>query len=881
MRGRGHGNGGELRAKLARRDAGVRGVGVEQARQLAAPGGRLGKPCGGRFGRSGSAPHRPTGERDARPFHAERPGVGVAVRGVVQHRKHMVEQVLDAQAQGRQVLMRHLREVGPPHAHRPRRAVVPDFDGAVAQIGREPARSAFDGVGGGDVVREAGLRFGFVAPQMLGRRQPQVPLEHMGPIIGARPVEEPTIRLPIEPPIVERPVREAHEARLARAATRQQRITHRAGFEVRRRPHRRGVTPGNFLVAQGRVEVVRDSRLQPVEVRIDEKSVAAGPHSGKRHRKQFRQRRPVEPFLAHGHGLEWQTEAQRRRQRGIAGIHARGAKALEQRRPTVDGSRLVEVSIPDAPCRPRPRFARLAEQGDAGAHPDAGRLALQGEHRLAGAAIRRVFGDDAVAMQVVDAHRVECLQVTLPHPREGQPVQPRIVGDEADHALPGLLHDAPFRHAEETDVEVVQPLALRPAHLAGGAVGIRQCPFLIHRHAGETVVRRVAEDDEDRGVLLHPRGAVAFFREFREGQPLGRAGLPAGERVGEEDAGALGAIVRQWRVEALQREAHLQVRDDERRRHDLKAEHALEGRLLHPCTSQGAQAGALQVGGDAAQHFGQIRAGAAARVQHVNVVRRQPGRDAQVLLQRQIDPRHHVAHHLGRRVPHAQLLAQIRVEGFQEGFVEVGHRLAFVKAGEEGAAVHPLKGRRRPIQHLHQAQRLQPPGIRELLEQRPQHRRPQMPNRLPPAEGAAGRRGLTAPEHPSGEDAVEERLHQRGLKEAQAAFALEVQPQRLLQCAAQRLKRFGIVTGLHPAEPIAGIGGEQVGQILRFHDLGPVGERPSEVFAQTGPHLAGQGFGSAQPQVEVLCACRQAEGLQLNARFRHRPDQRELSQIGY
>ena len=703
----------------------------------------------------------------------------------------------------------------------------------------------------------------------------------MGPIVGARPVEESAIGLPIEPPIVERPVGEAHEARLARAATRQQRLAHRAGVEVRRRPHRRRVTPGDFLVAQGRVEVVRDSRLQPVEVRIDEKPVAAGPHPGERHRKQFRQRRPAEPILAHGQRFERQTEAQRRRQRGIAGIHARGVKALEQRRPTVDGPCLVEVSIPDAPRRPRPRLARLGEQGDAGAHPDAGRLALQSEHRLAGAAVRRVFGDDAVAMQVVDAHRVERLQVTFPHPREGQPVQPRIVGDEADHALPGLLHDAPFRHAEEADVEVVQPLSLRPAHSAGGAIGVRQRAFLSHRHAGETVVRRVAEDDEDGGVLLHPRGAVAFFRKLREGQAPGRAGLPAGERVGEEDAGALGAIVRQRRIEALQREPHLQVGDDERRRHDLKAEHALEGRLLHPRARQGAQAGALQVGGDAAQHFGQIRAGAAARVQHVNVVRRQPGGNAQVLLQRQIDPRHHVAHHLGRRVPHPQLLAQVRVEGFQEGFVEVGHRLAFVKAGEEGVAVHPFKGRRRPIQHLHQAQRLQPPGIRELLEQRPQHRRPQMPNRFPPAEGAAGRRGLTAPQHPRGEDAVEERLHQRGLKEPQAALALEVQPQRLLQCGAQRLQGFRVVTGLHPAEPIAGIGGEQVGQILRLDDLGPVGQRPSEVFAQTGAHLAGKGFGSAQPKVEVLGACRQAEGLQRNARFRHRPDQRELPQVGH
>ena len=53
-----------------------------------------------------------------------------------------------------------------------------------------------------------------------------------------------------------------------------------------------------------------------------------------------------------------------------------------------------------------------------------------------------------VAVEGVDTDRVEGFQVALPHHGEGQPVQPGVVGDEADDAPPGLLRDAPLRHAE-------------------------------------------------------------------------------------------------------------------------------------------------------------------------------------------------------------------------------------------------------------------------------------------------------------------------------------------------------------------------------------------------------------------------------------------------
>ena len=54
----------------------------------------------------------PARERDARPFHRERSGTGLAVGGVVQHGEDVVEQVFDAQAEVFQVATGGARRVG-------------------------------------------------------------------------------------------------------------------------------------------------------------------------------------------------------------------------------------------------------------------------------------------------------------------------------------------------------------------------------------------------------------------------------------------------------------------------------------------------------------------------------------------------------------------------------------------------------------------------------------------------------------------------------------------------------------------------------------------------------------------------------------------------
>ena len=88
------------------------------------------------------------------------------------------------------------------------------------------------------------------------------------------------------------------------------------------------------------------------------------------------------------------------------------------------------------------------------------------------------------------------------------------------------------------------------------------------------------------------------------------------------------------------------------------------------------------------------------------------------------------------------MLAQVGVEGFEEGFVEVRHRLALLEAGEEGGPVDAIERRGGPVQHLDEAERLQAAGVGKLLEQGAQDGRAQMPDRGAPVEGA-GRRILS------------------------------------------------------------------------------------------------------------------------------------------
>ena len=233
------------------------------------------------------------------------------------------------------------------------------------------------------------------------------------------------------------------------------------------------------------------------------------------------------------------------------------------------------------------------------------------------------------------------------------------------------------------------------------------------------------KDDQHRHLLLHPLGAGTLLIKLRERRRFLHRRLPARQRVGQEYPGAFclvprssrGQALGQRRVEVLHGETDLQVRDDERRGHDLKPEHSLGGSLLHLCSCERAQSATLQVLCDAAQHLADVRAGAAAWIEHVDVLSRQPVLYAEVVPERHVHASNHVAHHLGRRVPDSELSAQRRVERLQERLVEVLHRLSLVEPLDERLAVHAIQRVGSPVQHLDEVQRPQSAWVGQLLEQ--------------------------------------------------------------------------------------------------------------------------------------------------------------------
>ena len=120
---------------------------------------------------------------------------------------------------------------------------------------------------------------------------------------------------------------------------------------------------------------------------------------------------------------------------------------------------------------------------------------------------------------------------------------------------------------------------------------------------------------------------------------------------------------------------------------------------------------ALEVVGDASQHLGEVRAGAAAWIEYGDVIGGQAFGDSEVVLQRPVDAGDHVSDDLGGGVPDAELLAEGGVEGLQEGLVEVWDGLALAEPVEEGDAVDAVEGGCGPVQHLDQAQGLEASGV--------------------------------------------------------------------------------------------------------------------------------------------------------------------------
>ena len=149
-----------------------------------------------------------------------------------------------------------------------------------------------------------------------------------------------------------------------------------------------------------------------------------------------------------------------------------------------------------------------------------------------------------------------------------------------------------------------------------------------------------------------------------------------------------------------------------------------------------------------------------------------------------------------------------------------------------------------------------------MLEQGPEHGGAEVPDGFVPVEPASGRRSLPCPEHPRGEDAVEEGLDEGGAEEGRAALALEADAEGILQCSAHGPERGGVTSRLYAGKAVAGIGGEEPCQVPGLDERRPVGEGAAEVFAEGRADVAGEVAGRLEPGLELALCRGEPEGLQ-------------------
>ena len=307
-----------------------------------------------------------------------------------------------------------------------------------------------------------------------------------------------------------------------------------------------------------------------------------------------------------------------------------------------------------------------------------------------------------------------------------------MVGDERHHAAAAVLGDALLGEAEEADVEVVE-VELLDAPLGDEAFFVRfdKAVFFLGTDAGEGVVGRVAEDDEDGFFLLHLAGGVAFVIETGEGNLfrlfLGR--FPAGEGVGQIDPGAFGrvAAVAQRRAEGFEFETKLEMCDNEWRGQNLETEDTLHGRFLEIVRDQGVAALVMQGGGDAAEDGPQVGAGAATRIEDDHFRVCESVREAEFGAEDSVHTFDLVADDLLGGVPDSEFLAQFGIERVQEGLVEVLDGMALVEGLEELSAVHAIQGGGGPVENFDQAQRTETGGVGDLNKKGAEHGHAQEP----------------------------------------------------------------------------------------------------------------------------------------------------------
>ncbi len=124
------------------------------------------------------------------------------------------------------------------------------------------------------------------------------------------------------------------------------------------------------------------------------------------------------------------------------------------------------------------------------------------------------------------------------------------------------------------------------------------------------------------------------------------------------------------------------------------------------------------------------------------------------------------------------------------------------------------------------------------------------------------RRVRTRPQHPRGEDAVEQRLHQRRAEEAPALFALEPDTERFLKCRPHGGELRRVTRRLDAGKAVARVRGKQPRQIPRLRQRRAVRQRPCEVLAKARAGVAGERARLLQTTEELVLVAGEPKGFE-------------------
>ena len=168
----------------------------------------------------------------------------------------------------------------------------------------------------------------------------------------------------------------------------------------------------------------------------------------------------------------------------------------------------------------------------------------------------------------------------------------------------------------------------------------------------------------------------------------------------------------------------------------------------------------------------------------------------------------HVADDLAWGVPDTELLAELGVEGFEEGLIKVVDGVGFVESSKE-AGLDTVEGVGGMIEDLDDLDGVECPALGDGVEELAEDGDSEVVGGETPVEGSAGSFafGGAAPEDPGGKDAVEKGLDEGGEEEVFALVALEGDTEGVLQGGlyggegSERVQ-FGTGAGF------AGVGGE-------------------------------------------------------------------------